>query len=201
VQRFEKHRPEYLVGIEVTNGSTATEKYDEGLWDQLLARFMPQRPIWGYGTDDMHSLASVRESDSMFPLEELSETAIRTAMETGRFYFRRSNQTNDLRERDSQEPRFPRIEAIRVDDQAGTISVQASHYDAILWISAPESLEPVADYKTSNEPWPLGRVVHRGATLNLRDTANLGNYVRIELHRQDGEDLFRTFSNPFGLDR
>jgi hypothetical protein len=198
-ERFEKHGPEYLIGIEVTNVATAVEKYDEGLWDQLLARFMPQRPIWGFGTDDMHTLESVRESDSVFLLDELSEATVRAAMEQGRFYFRKSTRRDDLRERRPAEELFPVIEAIRVDEQAGTITVQASNYDAIKWISAPESSEPLADYKTSPEPWPLGRVVHEGDVLNYRDTPNLVHYVRIELHRKDGEDLFRTFTNPFGL--
>ncbi len=199
VERFEKHGPEYLVGIEVTNGAVAVEKYDEGLWDQLLARFMPQRPIWGFGTDDMHALDSVRESDSVFLLDELNEATVRAAMETGRFYFRKSSRRDDFRERRPPEELFPLIKAIRVDAEAGTITIDASNYETIRWISTPESLEPVADYETSNEPWPLGRVVHEGKTLNYRNTPNLGNYVRIELQRQEGEDRFRTFTNPFGF--
>jgi hypothetical protein len=199
VERFRKHGPEHLVGIEVTNCSVPTEKYDEGLWDQLLARFMPLRPIWGFGTDDMHTMENVRESDSVFLLDGLSEAAVRAAMETGRFYFRKSSRRNDFRQRRPPEELFPLIRAIRVDARAGTITIDASNYDTIKWISAPESPEPVADYQTSNAPWPLGRVVHEGRTLNYRETPNLGNYVRIELHRQDGEDLYRTFTNPFGL--
>ena len=199
VERFEKHGPEYLVGIEVTNAALATEKYDEGLWDQLLARFMPDRPIWGFGTDDMHVLSSVRESDSVFLLEQLDDESVRAAMEGGQFYFRKSTRRDDLREREPVEKLFPRIEAIRVDEQAGTITVQASNYDTIKWISAPESLEAQEDYQTSPEPWPLGRVVHEGDTVNYRETPNIDRYLRIELHRQDGEELFRTFTNPFGL--
>ncbi len=199
VERFEKHGPEYLVGIEVTNCSPETENYDEGLWDQLLARFMPQRPIWGFGTDDMHSLENARESHSVFPLDEFNEAAVRKAMETGRFYFRKSSRRDDFRERRPPEELFPLIKAIRVDAEAGTITIDAANYETIRWISAPESLEPVADYRTSDEPWPLGRVVHEGKTLNYRNTPNLGNYVRIELQRQEGEDRFRTFTNPFGF--
>ncbi len=198
-ERFRKHGPRYLVGIEVTNGAYPTATYDEGMWDQLLARFMPERPIWGFGTDDMHALNHVRESDSVFVLAELSEQAVRKAMEAGQFYFRRSNRQNDIRTREPAEKLFPRIEAIRVDQEAGTITVQAANYDAIKWISTPESLDPVADYKTSNEPWALGRVVHEGPTLDYQNTPHLKNYVRVELHRQDGQHLYRTFTNPFGF--
>ena len=199
VERFERHSHNYLVGMEVTNCPTDREEYDEGLWDQLLARFMPHRPIWGFGTDDMHRLTEARESDSVFVLAEHSEQAVRRAMEAGQFYFRKSTRRNDVREREPAEQLFPRIDAIRVDLQAGTITVQAANYDAIKWISAPESLEPVADYKTSHSPWPLGRVVHEGETLDYRSTPNLKNYVRVEVYRIDGEDTFRTFTNPFGL--
>ena len=198
-ERFEKHGPEVLAGIEVTNGSVPTEKYDEGLWDQLLARFMPHRPVWGFGTDDMHALHNVRESDSVFPLEELSEAAVREAMLAGRFYFRKSSRANDFRRRRPPAELFPRIKAIRVDAQAGSITIDAANYQAIQWISTPESLEPAADYLTSNAPWPLGRVVHEGETLLYRETPHIGSYVRIELLRKDGEDLFRTFTNPFGF--
>ena len=199
VERFETHGPEYLVGIEVTNCSVETEKYDEGLWDQLLARFMPERPIWGFGTDDMHSLASVRESHSVFVIDEFNDDSVRAAMEDGQFYFRKSSRRNDFRERAPAEELFPLIHAIDVDEDAGVITVDASNYDVIQWITAPESLEPVADYETSNEPWPLGQVIHEGATLNYRETPELDRYVRIELHREDGEEIYRTFTNPFGF--
>ncbi len=199
VERFETHGPEYLVGIEVTNCSVETEKYDEGLWDQLLARFMPERPIWGFGTDDMHQLSSVRESHSVFVVDELNDASVRAAMEDGQFYFRKSSRRNDFRERAPAEELFPLIHAIDVDEDAGVITVDASNYDVIQWITAPESLEPVADYETSNEPWPLGQVVHEGATLNYQEMPELDRYVRIELHREDGEDIYRTFTNPFGF--
>ena len=196
---FETHGPEYLVGIEVTNSSPDTEKYDEGLWDQLLARFMPERPIWGFGTDDMHSLNNVRESHSVFVVDELNDDSVRAAMESGQFYFRKSTRRNDLREREPANELFPLINAIEIDEEAGTITVDGANYDVIQWISAPESLDPLDDYETSNEPWPLGRVVHEGGTLDYRETPGLERYLRIELHREDGGEVFRTFTNPFGL--
>ncbi len=199
VERFAKHGPAYLVGIEVTNCTTETYTYDEGLWDQLLAKFMPGRPIWGFGTEDTHKLADARESDSVFVLKELSESAVRKAMEAGQFYFRKSTRRNDFRQREPAETLYPRIRAIEVDDKAGTITVRAANHDLIRWISSPESLEAVADYKTDNAPWPLGCVVHEGETLNYRNATNLKNYVRVELQRTDGKEVYRTFTNPFGL--
>lgn len=46
---------------------------------------------------------------------------------------------------------------------------------------------------------PAGLVVHEGATLGCRNTANLNRCVRVELHREEGGYMFRTFANPFGL--
>lgn len=200
-ERFRKHGPEYLVGIEVTNCGTPTEKYDEGLWDQLLARFMPERPIWGFGTDDMHQLGSARESHSVFVVDSLNDASVRAAMEKGRFYFCKSSRRNDLRNRRPAVELFPQLGAIRVDEAAGVITIEGSNYDTIRWISAPESLEAKDDYNTSNEPWPLGRVVHEGETLNYRETPGLKAFVRVELQREEGGEVFRTFTNPFGLSR
>lgn len=56
-----------------------------------------------------------------------------------------------------------------------------------------------ADYQTSPQPWPQGRVVHEGATIPYRDTPHVGNYLRIELRREQGEDVYRSFTNPLGL--
>ncbi len=198
-ERFQKHGPKYLIGIEVTNNDVETEKYDEGLWDQLLARFMPERPIWGFGTDDMHGLNPVGESYSVFVLNNLSDSTVRAAMEKGQFYFRKSTRDNNLRERNPADQPFPLINAIHVDEEAGVITVDASNYDSIKWISAPESLEPIADYNTSHEPWPLGTVVHEGTMLNYQETPNINKYLRIELHREADGELFRTFTNPIGL--
>ncbi len=199
VERFETNGPEVLVGMEVTNCPPERELYDEGLWDQLLARFMPERPIWGFGTDDMHDLASVRESHSVFVLGELGEEAVRDAMANGQFYFRKSTRRNDLRERRPADELFPVIEAIDVDEDAGTITIHASNYDAIRWISAPDSLEAVEDYETSNQPWPLGSVVHDGAEVSYRETPGVENYLRAELHREEDGETYRAFTNPFGI--
>lgn len=196
VDRFNTHSPDYLVGMEITNAPRGRIAYDHRLWDQLLARFMPERPIWGFGTDDMHNLASTRESDSVLLLDELDDEAARDAMRSGRFYARWSTRRIDLRDGRGT---FPAIRRITVNNEAGTITVEASDYDEIRWISAPASLEVIADYETSNEPWPAGRVVHTGETLNYRETPGIDRYVRIELIREEGDDVFKTFANPFGL--
>src|SRR5690606_36105153 len=108
VERFRKHSPEYLIGMEVANTlHTRWETYDEGLWDQLMARFMPGRPVWGFGTDDMHRLEDCLQSHTVFLLPSLSQANVREAMENGRFYFTKSTRKIDLREGPEGLDEFP----------------------------------------------------------------------------------------------
>ncbi len=200
VDLFGEHSSDYLIGMEVTNGNPSWEKYDEGLWDQLLVRFMPERPIWGFGTDDMHRMEDYHQSHTVFLLDGLSKEGVREAMETGRFYFTKSSRRADLRQTEKLDE-FPAIERIDVDEAAGTITIHGSGYDTIKWISAPQSTEAREDYETSNQPWPTGRVVHEGEILDYRDTPGIEHFVRAELFRGDGEHVHRTFTNPMGMSR
>jgi len=204
VERYQKHSPACLIGIEVTNCDRIYEGYDEGLWDQLLARFMPERPIWGFGTDDMHDLHNARHSHSVFFLQQLDDASVRRAMETGQFCFFKANTATGTERVDYLQPSpqleaCPMLQRVAVDEDAGTITIQASDCDEIRWISAPASLEPVDDYRTSDAPWPAGQVVHVGPTLDYRQTADVKKYVRAELHRSSNGRLLRTFTNPFGI--
>ncbi len=211
VERFRNHSADYLLGIEVTNVEAGTVdkmqeliKYDLGLWDQLLARFMPERPVWGFGVDDMHVFYATPawnwkpvDAYTVFIIDELTEAAVRDAMVNGQFYFVKSTRLINIQEDDMSV--FPVIERIEVNEDAGTITIAASDYDQIKWISAPESLETLEDYKTSNQPWSLGRVVHEGETLDINSSPHIKNFVRAELIRTEGEITYRTFTNPFGI--
>jgi len=196
---FEKFSPDVLIGMEVTNGPPERETYDESLWDQLLARFMPERPIWGIGTPDMHELTDSRQSHTILLLGELNENTVREAMEKGQFYFNKSTRRMDLSEGEGGLDLFPAIEQIEVNQDAGTITVKASNYDKIKWITAPETLETLEDFNISNQPWASGQIIHDGTVFNYRNNPNLNKYVRIELHRHDGEHVHRTFANPIGI--
>lgn len=190
--------------IEVTNCERVYEGYDEALWDQLLARFMPARPIWGFGTDDMHTLQTARHSYSVFFMEECSDAEVRRAMETGRFCAFKANTVDGIEQVNYLEKRpevagYPMIENVEVNEEAGTITITASDCDEIRWISSPASLEAVDDYRTSDNPWPAGQLVHAGQTLDYRQTPRVKNYARAELHRTMNGRLLRTFTNPFGI--
>jgi len=199
VERYRKHPADCLVGIEVTNCGRAFRAYDEGLWDQLLARFMPRRPIWGFGTDDMHSLAGTKQTYTTFLLDQPNAEDVRRAMLAGRFCFCSSTVGVNYRVGEPQLVDFPQLLSVRTDPAQGTITIRAENCGEVRWIAAPESLEPTEDFRTSNTPWPQGRVVHVGDTLDYRKTPGIASYVRAELVREEGDHAHRTFTNPFGF--
>lgn len=198
-ERFRRHSPDCLIGMEITNCTQAAEPYDEGLWDQMLARFMPDRPVWGFGNDDMHNLRKANNMFNVMPLSECTEAAVRRAMESGQFYFCKSTNYANYLDDPARGDIFPTIENIEIDPKAGTIAVSAVNYDEVRWISSPASLSPIDDYRTSDHPWPLGQIVHDGAVLNCRSAPNIKKYVRAEFLRRDGGHVYRTFTNPFGI--
>ncbi|WP_262246025.1 hypothetical protein [Parapedobacter soli] len=199
VECYKLHGSDYLIGIEVTNAppNDGEELFQEGLWDQLLARFMPNRPIWGFGTDDMHRLDDAVDSFTVFMLDSPTEESVRQAMLDGQFYFCKSSKRINLQEDDVS--CFPKIDRIIVDCEQHTIRVVASNYDEIKWISAPENLSPIEDYRTSDRPWELGVVVGAQDTIATRSHPSIKKYVRAELIRMEGGVVYRTFTNPFGL--
>ncbi len=199
IDYFKDYPLSSLLGLEITNCNAGLEKYDEGLWDQLLARFMPNRPIWGFGNDDMHRL-NVKQTFNLFLLDKLADENVRRAMQDGCFFFSESSRSIDYSiEKFAGFDVFPDIKRIDVDNEKGLINISAENYDRIRWISAPESLESAAYFKTSPAPWHKGKVVHTGETLDIRNTQGIKNYVRVELTRKDGEHTQRTFTNPFGI--
>lgn len=188
-ERFQKYGPEFLIGLDISGGA-----FTEGLWDQLLARFMPGRTIYGFATDDMHRLPKdvSKSPHTIFVLDKLNSASVRQAMEGGQFYFSRPSERNAMAE-------FPTIESIEVNEKTGTITIHALKYDTIRWISAPSSTGPVTDPESKSHIWPAGQVVHEGATLNYRQTPNIKNYVRAEIRRTEGGQTYRTFINAFGI--
>ncbi len=199
VERFRNHPAECLVGMEVTNCAPQRRQYDEGLWDQLLARFMPHRPVWGFGTDDMHHLDKARQSFTTFFLENPTTDKVRQAMLAGAFSFSVSTRNVNFQEDPVKLDQMPVLKSVTVDEAKGTIALAAADCDEVRWISAPASLEPTADYKTSDSPWPCGQVVQVGDTLDYRQTAGIGTYVRAELIRESDGHTHRTFTSPFGF--
>jgi uncharacterized protein (TIGR02145 family) len=158
-QRFEN-----LIGQEMNNSR------DQAFWDAVLSRTMPDRPVWGFATDDMHTMTSLGRRWTVLLLPELSKEWVRRALAEGRFF-------SVITSAGHGGPSPPAIEAIRVDQRAGTIAIEASGYETVAWISG-------------------GEVVHRSATVNLNEMPKLSGYIRAVFHGQGGTSIS---TQPFGI--
>lgn len=175
---FERH-PQ-LVGMEVLNGTMTEKEYplDRELWDALLSRLMPRRPVWGLANDDMHSLTHLGRDCSVFLAKDLGEASVRDALDAGAYTFS-STRVKTVEGGDSEPPRVERIDH---DVLAGRITLVATSGGAAL----PESAYT----------WvAMGRPVHTGSSFDYRTGGVTGSYVRAELAGSGGT----TYINPFGL--
>lgn len=209
VDLFKRHSSDYLLGIEITNTyDLEVMEEDLNLWDNMLAMLMPQRTVWGFGTDDMHGLNYPIQAYSSLCLSELSSESVKKAMKQGHFFACRSSRRIDYRHdatstvagrvlanRDGMDI-FPVVERIDIDRAKGCITISATNCDEIRWISSPKSIPDLDNVNKTLEP---GNVVAVGNSLNYLKTPNIKGYVRAELRRNDGEHMQRTFTNPFGL--
>jgi hypothetical protein len=167
VDLYQRH--DHLIGLEVYNQA---DRYpdDRKLWDSILTVTMPDRPVWGYSNDDMHSLAQLGRNWNVLILPELSPEWVRQGMEEGRSYFIFAPDGH-------AGPSPPVIESINVNKRRGIIQINATDYESIIWISE-------------------GKIVHEGATINLGEITELGTYVRAKLYGS-GETV--TGTQPFGI--
>jgi len=121
-----------LLGIEVHSGASGGEpRYDRdynlALWDDILGDVLDERQVWGFASDDSHEPNDIGSGFSTLLVSEVSDSEVREAIEKGRFYFS---------DRDPDGPPCPQITSIDVDEEAGTITIEATDYDGITWISA-----------------------------------------------------------------
>lgn len=171
------NRYDHLIGLEVYNQGDRYEG-DRQMWDDILSVTMPERPVWGFSNDDMHSLPHVGRNWNVLILPELSHESVRTGMEQGLSYFVYAPEGHDG-------PVPPSIESISVNSRLGTIDITASNYESIVWISG-------------------GRVVKEGSSVNLNELNN-GNdneetfpYIRAMLY---GASETVTGTQPFGISK
>jgi hypothetical protein len=162
-------RYDHLIGLEIYNQG---DRYpnDRHMWDSILTVLMPDRPVWGYSNDDMHTANQIGRNWNLLILPELSHSQVRNGMEKGLSFFIYAPQGHEG-------PLPPAIQSIRVDAGKGSIEITATGYDFIKWIFS-------------------GTVLHEGSSFNLNDFEESLNYVRAELHGP-GETV--TGTQPFGI--
>ena len=157
------------VGIEVFNLRDTTDRADRILWDTILQYTIPQgKNVWGFANDDSHALDDIDVTRDIMLMPELSNEALRTAMENGTFFACSRYARYEMGEDFVGEGEYAKIRSLNVDDDNDTITVVADNYDVIEWI---------AD----------GEIIATGETLDLREYSDeIGCYVRFQIKNEGG---------------
>ena len=165
-----------LVGLEVYNQGNRRPN-DRILWDQILERTMPARPVFGYSGDDTHNDEQLFRNYNMMLMEELTTEELKDAMRKGESYF-------CYEPKGSGEAKAPRITNIVVDEDNKTITIEAD--GLVHWIYGTDKTSTSASSTRSS-------VVGIGKTFNY--TNYQGTYVRAYITNVYGE----TCTQPFGF--
>lgn len=121
----------YCVGIEMISTHYLGNN-DRRHWDNINSATIPEgRTVWGFATDDAHTLSEVGQCYTILVMPELSLTEFRQAMHTGSFY--------GVALRSSFEgvttPVGPPPRIIDIEVSAAEITIVAENYHRIDWIT------------------------------------------------------------------
>jgi len=153
------------LGIDINSGTSNHTKYDRILYDRILAKTIPYGVVpWSFTYSDAHSPGEFDRAWTVHLMPEKTAGALRKSMEDGTFFGFSRHPRLELGDDEFVgvgDP--PKVSRIAVDQAQGSITIQASNYDSVTWISN-------------------GAVVAKGETLKLADhDAKIGSYVRAYL--------------------
>ena len=164
-----------LIGLEVYNQGNRRPN-DRILWDQILQRTMPNRPVYGYSCDDAHNNDQLFRNYNFMLMEHLTTDELKDAMRKGESYF-------CYEPAGTGEGKAPRITAIHVDDINKTITVEAN--GLVHWIYATDKTSNAASSARST-------VVGIGNTFCYQGYQ--GSYVRAFITNVFGETCTQPIS-------
>ena len=174
-----------LVGLEVYNQGNRRPN-DRILWDQILERTMPQRPVFGYSGDDTHNNEQLFRNYNFMLMEDLTTEELKEAMRNGQTYF-------CYEPKGSGEAKAPRISSIVVDHTNQTITIEAN--GLVQWIYGTDKTSTAASSTRSS-------VVGIGKTFSYKGFQ--GTYVRAFITNNYGETCTQPISfidqNAAGLE-
>ena len=158
--------PDCLIGMDVNSGTNDGTKYDIILYDRILAKTIPYGVTpWAFTYSDAHTPGQFDRAFTIHMMPEKTPAALRKSMEDGTFFGFARHARLDKGDDFTGEGDPPTVSSIAVDNAAGAITITASGYDNIIWVTNGS------------------KVVAEGvATLNLADyDAEIGSYVRAYL--------------------
>lgn len=175
-----------LIGLEVYNQGNRRPN-DRILWDQILERTMPQRPVYGYSCDDAHNNDQLFRNYNFMLMEDLTTDELKDAMRKGETYFcYEPNGTG--------KGKAPRITSINVDEENQTITIETDGF--VQWIYGTDKTSSAASSTRST-------VVGIGNTFSYKGFQ--GTYVRAFITNKYGETCtqpicFRDKNAPVGIE-
>ena len=164
-----------LIGLEVYNQGNRRPN-DRILWDQILQRTMPQRPVYGYSCDDAHNNDQLFRNYNYMLMEDLTTDELKDAMRKGESYF-------CYEPAGTGEGKAPRISSITVDETQQTITIEAN--GLVHWIYATDKTSSAASSARST-------VVGIGNTFSY--AGYQGPYVRAFITNVFGETCTQPIS-------
>ena len=164
-----------LIGLEVYNQGNRRPN-DRILWDQILQRTMPNRPVYGYSCDDAHNNDQLFRNYNFMLMENLTTEELKDAMRKGESYF-------CYEPAGTGEGKAPRISAINVDETNKTITIHAN--GLVHWIYATDKTSNAASSARST-------VVGIGNTFCYQGYQ--GSYVRAFITNVFGETCTQPIS-------
>lgn len=165
------------VGIEALNARYGNRESFRQMWDHVLMKTMPNRPVWGFSSDDSHAVTETGFNFNIMLMPENNEKSIRSSMENGTFYAV-TVLINTKTAIDSQtQSSFPVINNVIVNQDENSITISTQNCETVEWI---------ADCK----------VIANGNSIDLDNYEDaVNNYIRAQLRGPGGFSL----TQPFGI--
>jgi hypothetical protein len=164
-----------LIGLEVYNQGNRRPN-DRILWDQILQRTMPARNVFGYSGDDTHNNEQLFRNYNFMLMEDLTTEELKDAMRKGESYF-------CYEPKGSGEGKAPRINAIHVDEDSKTITIESN--GLVHWIYVTDKTSTAASSARST-------IVGIGNTFCYQGYQ--GSYVRAFITNVFGETCTQPIS-------
>ena len=178
-----------VYGMEVFNAGQAQKNYSENVWDYILTKSMPNRPIWGTASDDAHSNGAISTGWQimLLPDEQMNTQGLYDCLKNGNSFLTTiciNPETDDDIMINNVVGEIPYFTSVNVNEDKNVVTVTAENYIKLEWVSAN------------------GTVISTSPTLDLNTTYGVDKYVRCRIygtggmsHTQpigiaDGENLF-----------